>query len=101
MNRGEWQLKGLCSSLPESELEAFFGETSADRASAKAVCADCPVRLTCLTEALERGETWGVWGGCDEVDLRRTLRVDTSGTGRDRAGSPAARPAGPAPSTCS
>ena len=30
---------------------------------AKALCADCPIRLQCLSEALEREEPWGVWGG--------------------------------------
>ena len=30
---------------------------------AKALCADCPMRVECLAGALERHEPWGVWGG--------------------------------------
>lgn len=32
-------------------------------ATAKAVCARCPVRAECGTEADRRGEEYGVWGG--------------------------------------
>jgi hypothetical protein len=31
----------------------------------RAVCADCPVRLSCLGHALAIGEPWGIWGGLD------------------------------------
>ncbi|MCF3960330.1 WhiB family transcriptional regulator [Streptomyces fuscigenes] len=41
---------------------------------AKSYCAGCRVRTTCLDEALERGERWGVWGGLDEVERRVTIR---------------------------
>jgi hypothetical protein len=37
--------------------------SDADRC--RAVCAGCPVRLTCLTYALVRAEPWGIWGGLD------------------------------------
>ena len=69
---------------PEEWDSIFYGATTADRAPAKDVCSGCPVRLECLADALERGEIWGVWGGCDEVDLRRTLQLDTNGTERER-----------------
>ena len=35
----------------------------ATSSSAKALCADCPIRRECLNAALERQEPWGVWGG--------------------------------------
>lgn len=44
---------------------------------AKAICAGCPVQLTCLEWALARRERFGVWGGTSEEDrekLRRSLR---------------------------
>jgi WhiB family transcriptional regulator, redox-sensing transcriptional regulator len=43
--------------------DLFFAEAPADVEAAKAVCQDCPVRLTCLAAALKRHEPWGVWGG--------------------------------------
>lgn len=38
---------------------------------AKAVCDGCAVRAQCLTEALERQEPWGIWGGLSERERRR------------------------------
>ena len=43
--------------------ELFFAESPEDVEYAKALCGDCPVRLSCLAGALERREPWGVWGG--------------------------------------
>ena len=40
---------------------------------AKGVCDRCPVRQSCLTEALDRNESFGIWGGLTTVE-RRTLR---------------------------
>ena len=45
------------------EPDLFFAETPADVERAKALCIDCPLRLTCLAGALSRREPWGVWGG--------------------------------------
>ncbi|MEE2038638.1 WhiB family transcriptional regulator [Nocardiopsis sp. CT-R113] len=45
------------------EPDLFFAEAPADVETAKAVCGACPVREQCLTDALERREPWGVWGG--------------------------------------
>ncbi len=41
----------------------FFSDHVLDIARAKAICAKCAVRESCLDEALEREEPWGVWGG--------------------------------------
>ncbi|MBA3252231.1 MAG: WhiB family transcriptional regulator [Geodermatophilaceae bacterium] len=43
--------------------ELWFAESPADLETAKGLCADCPVRLACLSGALQRREPWGVWGG--------------------------------------
>lgn len=44
-------------------------------AKAKEVCASCPVRQQCLTEALARGEQYGVWGGLNPKERQRLSRV--------------------------
>ena len=41
----------------------FFSDHVLDIARAKAICARCALRESCLAEALEREEPWGVWGG--------------------------------------
>lgn len=46
-----------------SQPELFFAERPEQVERAKALCADCPLRLACLAGALERAEPWGVWGG--------------------------------------
>jgi WhiB family redox-sensing transcriptional regulator len=53
------------SALPctSNNPDLFFAESPADVEAAKSVCGDCPIRLNCLTAALERREPWGVWGG--------------------------------------
>lgn len=41
----------------------FFSDHVIDIARAKAICAKCGQRESCLSDALERQEPWGVWGG--------------------------------------
>ncbi|MFI1293366.1 WhiB family transcriptional regulator [Streptomyces sp. NPDC020792] len=41
---------------------------------AKAVCRRCPLMESCLQDALERSEAFGVWGGTDEGERRRLKR---------------------------
>jgi WhiB family redox-sensing transcriptional regulator len=43
--------------------DLFFAESPIDVERAKALCLDCPLRVSCLAEALDRREPWGVWGG--------------------------------------
>jgi len=56
----------------------FFPPASLERkderlrreARAKAVCADCAVRATCLDWALANHEAFGIWGGLNEAERR-------------------------------
>ncbi len=41
----------------------FFSDDVIDIARAKAICSRCQRRATCLQDALDRAEPWGVWGG--------------------------------------
>ena len=68
----EWQLHGACRS---EDTELFFhpeGERGPRRsgreASAKAVCARCPVLEMCRQHALSAREPYGVWGGMSESE---------------------------------
>ncbi|MGH8885182.1 MAG: WhiB family transcriptional regulator [Egibacteraceae bacterium] len=73
--RPAWQADAACAGMPTDE---FFpvgstGPALARIATAKAVCAACPVAEKCLEYALSTGQTDGVWGGMSE-DERRTER---------------------------
>ena len=72
---GDWRHRAACL---EEDPELFFpigntGPALVQIEEAKAVCAGCPVRETCLTWALESGQDSGVWGGMSE-DERRALK---------------------------
>jgi WhiB family transcriptional regulator, redox-sensing transcriptional regulator len=41
----------------------WFAEAPADLDRAKALCAQCPIRLACLAVAIDNAEFAGVWGG--------------------------------------
>jgi len=43
--------------------DLWFAESPVQLEQAKALCAGCPIRRSCLSAALDRGEPWGVWGG--------------------------------------
>lgn len=61
-----WQEKGACF---DSDTTVFFpiraemtkGEYNEAVAKAKAICANCVVRLECLEEGKE--SDYGIWGG--------------------------------------
>ncbi len=66
----EWQLKGLCASGtydPDLWTPTFNRE---DVEEAKAICAHCPVMMTCRRWALSHHEVYGVWGGLSENDRK-------------------------------
>ena len=43
--------------------DLWFADVPAELELAKALCGECPVRVECLSGAVERAEPWGVWGG--------------------------------------
>ena len=70
MDLWEWQFEGACRDADENLFfhpEGERGPRRANReASAKAVCASCPVMLQCRSHALAAREPYGVWGGLSE-----------------------------------
>ena len=50
-----------------------------DEERAKALCSSCPVRVRCLTSALEHQEAYGIWGGLNP-DERRALTAPPATT---------------------
>ena len=66
----------------------FFSDDLVDIGRAKAICAKCPLRANCLSDALDREEPWGVWGG----ELLLNGRIVTS---KRACGRPPKRPRPP------
>ena len=75
-----WQSEATCAK-PSNRyaLDWFFSKDFKEKYAAKNMCFTCPVRSECLQWALEHRQIWGIWGGRDEVDIRRTLSVSYNG----------------------
>jgi WhiB family redox-sensing transcriptional regulator len=73
----DWQLKGACRGMDSALFFHTPNERGAARESrearAKAVCDRCPVQRECREHALTVEETYGVWGGLGESELRRLI----------------------------
>lgn len=65
-----------------SDPDLWFAEAPADLERAKARCGLCPIRRSCLAEALHRAEPWGVWGG--EILVGGTILARKRPRGRPR-----------------
>lgn len=66
----DWKSQGVCAGTysnlwfpygdgDDSGLRHHVKET----ARAKELCFTCPVRIECLTYALDTNQRWGIWGG--------------------------------------
>ena len=67
-----WTAAAACAAAKLSP-DALFVEGAAQR-EARAVCTGCPVRLSCLADALDSRMDFGVWGGMTERERRALLR---------------------------
>lgn len=71
----QWMEYAACSREGVS-VNTFYpgrGYTS-EAARAKAVCASCPVRETCLEHAIANHEDEGVWGGKTVKERKQIVR---------------------------
>jgi WhiB family redox-sensing transcriptional regulator len=56
----QWRDEVLCR---QTDPEIFFPDKGQAGTAAKKVCAVCPVRAACLTDAIVQREKYGVRGG--------------------------------------
>jgi WhiB family redox-sensing transcriptional regulator len=75
LESSDWKLQGECTKYPWGTMFPDPGDTDVI-ATAKAVCNACPVRVDCLTWAIEKHEYYGVWGGETEEE-RKEMRRET------------------------
>ena len=66
-----WQSRAACAGAP---TPMFFPERGEQTKHAKAVCKSCPVRVDCLTTALDENEKFGIFGGTSERE-RKVMRM--------------------------
>lgn len=52
------------------QRKLFYDERPSRVAAAKLICSSCPLKVPCLTFALEHKEAWGVWGETDYRERR-------------------------------
>ncbi|MHB1924413.1 MAG: WhiB family transcriptional regulator [Acidimicrobiales bacterium] len=71
MNNLTWRKRAACQGV---DPDVFYPVSEEDADTAKAVCAQCPVREACLEYALAYRERDGVWGGATERERRRIVR---------------------------
>lgn len=72
INDDTWMDHALCQDVDPG---VFFPERGQPTAPAKRICAACPVRAECLSYAVDRYMTHGIWGGTSERE-RRQIRAD-------------------------
>jgi WhiB family redox-sensing transcriptional regulator len=68
----EWVSEGVCGQV---DPEIMFPDKGGSTQDAKRLCMTCPVRVACLTWALDNDEWFGVWGGKSERE-RRALKPE-------------------------
>ena len=65
-----WMDDAVCASVGS---DPFFEDKGGSAATARRICATCPVAAQCLQTALDDPELYGVWGGTTYME-RRALR---------------------------
>lgn len=69
-----WQQDAACRDADQSLFFAEVGSNGITIAAAKRVCLGCPVRSHCLTEAIERDDPHGIWGGLTPAERQALYR---------------------------
>jgi WhiB family transcriptional regulator, redox-sensing transcriptional regulator len=72
----DWLSRSACLG---ADPDVFFPISSTAAAApqvarAKAICADCPVRPTCLDFAMANRDLQGIWGGTTDEERRKARR---------------------------
>lgn len=75
-----WMDRAHCKGLPNRIFFQEVGRNDWCLPAAYTICAACPVRIECLTNAMNRGETFGIWGGHSEQG-RKQIRYRGSRNG--------------------
>ena len=76
----DWHEDAECAKLENKEhIKNFFANKPSQQYKALKICEACPVRKECLRWALDNKQVWGIWGGLNYKQIRRTLSVNWEG----------------------
>lgn len=76
----DWHEDAECAKPENAKyIDNFFANKPAQQYQAKKLCESCPVRRDCVKWALDNKQLWGIWGGLDYKEIRRTLSVNWEG----------------------
>lgn len=69
----EWTERAAC----KGKTHLFFPDEKNHRGieMAIAICKKCPVRPQCKAQAIEAGETDGIWAAMTPIELRAASRI--------------------------
>jgi WhiB family redox-sensing transcriptional regulator len=80
----DWRELAACRNTVTARYDPFFDETEESEQAAIAVCRTCRVQGECLAYAVRSGQSYGVWGGRPQRELRRLIALDRLGQARGR-----------------
>jgi WhiB family redox-sensing transcriptional regulator len=82
---GNWRELAACRNAATAHHDPFFDETEQGERAAIAICRTCRVQGECLAFAVRTGQSYGVWGGRPQRELRRLIALDRLGRAQARA----------------
>lgn len=69
----QWRERAACSGRTDLD---WFDKNPAVSSRCLAICDTCPVADSCLIDAIENGEPWGIWGGLNADERREAAVVE-------------------------
>lgn len=67
----DWE-SGSCFADVDPNFDIWFERHPGE---AIRVCGTCPIIADCRTYAIDHGQSYGVWGGMSEAELRREIKA--------------------------
>jgi hypothetical protein len=80
-----WRELAACRNAATAHYDPFFDDTEQGERAAIAICRICRVQGECLAYAVRTGQSYGVWGGRPQQELRRLVALDRLGQAQVRA----------------
>ena len=80
-----WRELAACRNTVTAHYDPFFNETEEGEQAAIAICRTCRVQGECLAYAVHSAQSYGVWGGRPQQELRRLIALDRLGQAQIRA----------------